>query len=129
MSKTNTIIALVGAGGKMGCRLTDNFLKRTDYTVHYLEVAARGLENLRARGVTVTDAATAIPAADVVILAVPDVIIGGVSHELVPKMKPGALLMTLDPAAPLDGQIASRPDVGRIITHPCHPSIFNWEPT
>ena len=128
MSK-NTIIAIVGAGGKMGCRLTDNFRKRSDYTVHYLEVAQRGLENLSARGVAATDAATAVPAADVVILAVPDVAIGGISRELVPKMKPGALLMTLDPAAPLDGQIASRTDIGCVIAHPCHPSVFNWEPT
>lgn len=113
----------------MGCRLTDNFLKRSDYSVRYLEVAPRGLENLRARGVAVTEAATAIPAADVVILAVPDVAIGVISHEVVPKMRPGALLMTLDPAAPLDGQIAKRPDVGCVIAHPCHPSVFNWEPT
>jgi ketol-acid reductoisomerase len=129
MNQTNISIALVGAGGKMGCRLTDNFLKRADYLVSYLEVAPRGLENLRTRGVTIADAARAVPAADVVILAVPDVAIGAISHELVPQMKPGALLMTLDPAAPLDGQIAERPDVGCVIAHPCHPSIFNWEPT
>lgn len=129
MSKKNTIVALVGAGGKMGCRLTDNFRKRGDYTVHYVEVAPRGLENLRQRGITVTEAATAVPAADVVILAVPDVAIGAISHELVPLMRAGSLLMTLDPAAPLDGQIASRPDIGRVIAHPCHPSVFNWEPT
>jgi hypothetical protein len=129
MNQSNTSIALVGAGGKMGCRLTDNFLKRVDYTVSYLEVAPRGLENLRTRGVTIADAARAVPAADVVILAVPDVAIGAISHELVPQMKPGALLMTLDPAAPLDGQIAEHPNVGCVIAHPCHPSIFNWEPT
>jgi len=129
MSKTNTSIALVGAGGKMGCRLTDNFLKRADYTVHYLEVAPRGIENLRARGVTVSEPDAAVSTADVVILAVPDVAIGAISRDLVPRMKPGALLMTLDPAAPLDGQIASRPDVGCVIAHPCHPSVFNWEPT
>jgi hypothetical protein len=62
-------------------------------------------------------------------LAVPDVAIGAISHTLVPQMKPGALLMTLDPAAPLDGQIAARADVGCVIAHPCHPSVFNWEPT
>ena len=130
MNKTiTTSIALVGAGGKMGCRLTDNFRKRTDYKVHYLEISPEGLENLRGRGLTVTDAATAVPAADVVILAVPDVAIGGISRDVVPRMKPGSLLMTLDPAAPLDGQIASRPDVGCVIAHPCHPSVFNWEPT
>ncbi len=125
----STTIALVGAGGKMGCRLTANFLKRTDYTVHYLEISPQGIEKLRSRGVAIADPATALPAADVVILAVPDVAIGAVSRDLVPRMRPGALLLTLDPAAPLDGQIASRPDVGCVITHPCHPSIFNWEPT
>lgn len=124
-----TSIALVGAGGKMGCRITDNFLKRSDYALHYLEVSPKGLENLRQRGVTTSQQAHAIPAADVVILAVPDVAIGAISREIVPLMKPGALLMTLDPAAPLDGQIASRPDIGCVIAHPCHPSVFNWEPT
>jgi hypothetical protein len=44
-------------------------------------------------------------------------------------MHPGALLMTLDPAAPLDGQLALRPDIACVIAHPCHPSVFNWEPT
>lgn len=122
-------IALVGAGGKMGCRLTDNFLKCADYAVHYLEISPRGLENLQRRGVTVSDQKAAVPAAEVVILAVPDVAIGAISREIVPLMKPGALLMTLDPAAPLDGQIATRPDIGCVIAHPCHPSIFNWEPT
>lgn len=124
-----TTIALIGAGGKMGCRLTDNFLKCADYAVHHLEVSPKGLENLKARGVTVSEQTFAVPAADVVILAVPDVVIGAVSREVVPLMKPGSLLMTLDPAAPLDGQIATRPDVGCVITHPCHPSLFNWEPT
>jgi D-apionate oxidoisomerase len=124
-----TTIALIGAGGKMGCRLTDNFLKCPDYAVHYLEVSPRGLENLNARGVTVSDQKEAVPGADVVILAVPDVAIGVISREIVPQMKSGAVLLTLDPAAPLDGQIATRPDVGCVIAHPSHPSIFNWEPT
>jgi ketol-acid reductoisomerase len=124
-----TSIALVGAGGKMGCRLTDNFLKCPDYSVHYLEISTKGLENLKTRGVSVTAASAAVPNADVVILAVPDVAIGSISRDIVPQMKAGALLMTLDPAAPLDGQIATRPDIGCVIAHPCHPSVFNWEPT
>lgn len=122
------VITMVGAGGKMGCRIADNFLK-TDLVVHYLEVSPKGVENLRARGLGVSDQATAIPASDVVILAVPDVAIGDVSRAVIPLMRPGALLMTLDPAAPLDGQLALRPDIGCVIAHPCHPSIFNWEPT
>jgi D-apionate oxidoisomerase len=121
-------ITLVGAGGKMGCRLTDNFIK-SGYTVHYLEVSLAGLDNLRRRGVAIGDQATAVPAADVVILAVPDVAIGAVAREVVPLMQPGALLMTLDPAAPLDNQLPHRSDIGCVIAHPCHPSVFNWEPT
>ena len=121
-------ITLVGAGGKMGCRLTDNFV-RTAYRVHYLEVSPRGLENLRQRGVTVGQQSEAVPESDVVILAVPDVAIGAVAREVVPLMKPGALLLTLDPAAPLDDQLPRRDDIGCVIAHPCHPSVFNWEPT
>ena len=122
-------IALVGAGGKMGCRLTDNFLKHPEYKVSYLEISEPCIDKLRQRGVSVTPQAEAIPQADVVILAVPDVAIGKISDELIPQMKAGALVMTLDPAAPLDGVIYKRDDLGYVIAHPCHPSIFNWEPT
>lgn len=122
-------IALVGAGGKMGCRLTDNFLKCQDYFLDYLEISERGIQNLRERNVVVSEAKSAIPEADVVILAVPDVAIGSISEALIPQMKAGALVMTLDPAAPLDGVITHREDLGYVIAHPCHPSVFNWEPT
>ena len=122
-------IALVGAGGKMGCRLTDNFLKCPQYLLDYLEISERGIQNLKDRNVIVSNPAEAVPQADVVILAVPDVAIGAISDEVIPQMKSGAVVMTLDPAAPLDGVIAHRDDLGYVIAHPCHPSIFNWEPT
>ncbi len=112
----------------MGCRLTDNFLK-TNYHVHYLEISPKGLEQLRLRGVAVSKPTPEVLSADVVILAVPDVAIGEVAREVVPKMKPGALLLTLDPAAPLDQQLPERADIGCVIAHPCHPSVFNWEAT
>ncbi|MGI8635540.1 MAG: phosphogluconate dehydrogenase C-terminal domain-containing protein [Segetibacter sp.] len=121
-------IALVGAGGKMGCRLTDNFLKCPDYMLDYLEISERGIQNLRERNVVLSNEAEAVPQADVVILAVPDVAIDAISQQIIPKMKPGALVLTLDPAAPLDGVIAHRDDLGYVIAHPCHPSVFNWEP-
>lgn len=122
-------IALVGAGGKMGCRLTDNFLKHPEYEVFYVEISEPCVEKLRQRGVSVTPQEKAIPQADAVILAVPDVAIGEISEELIPRMKPGALVLTLDPAAPLDGVIHFRKDLGYVISHPCHPSVFNWEPS
>ena len=121
-------ITLVGAGGKMGCRITDNLI-HGPYTVHYLEVSSRGLENLATRGLTPSVAKDALPVSDVVILAVPDVAIEEVSREVVALMKPGALLMTLDPAAPLDGKVALKDSIAVVIAHPCHPSVFNWEPS
>ena len=43
-----------------------------------------------------SQASDSVPNSDVVILAVPDVVLGKVAHETVPCMKPAALLMTLD---------------------------------
>ena len=122
-------ISLVGAGGKMGCRLTDNFLRTPGYDVSYVEISEQGIANLKKRGVTSSAMDAAIPQSDVVILAVPDIAIGEISREVIPLMKTGALVLTLDPAAPLDGVIHHRDDLGYVIAHPCHPSIFNWEPT
>lgn len=113
----------------MGCRLVDNFVKYDQYQVDCVEIGERGIQNLAQRGVLTTRAEVTVPEADVVILAVPDVTIGQISQEIIPQMKPNALVMTLDPAAPLDGVIAHREDLGYVIAHPCHPSIFNWEPT
>lgn len=124
-----TTISLVGAGGKMGCRITDNLLRHPQYKVHYLEVSPAGIDKLSQKGVLPSDETTAIPESDVVILALPDIAIGKISAGIIPAMKPGALVLTLDPAAPLDGVIFHRDDLGYVIAHPCHPSIFNWENT
>ena len=128
MSPARPVVTLVGAGGKMGCRLTDNFLKH-GADVRFVETSAPGLERLQKRGVTATAIGAAVEGADVVILAVPDVGLGDVARQVVPAMKAGSLLVTLDPAAPLDNQIPSRADIGCVVTHPSHPSVFNWEPT
>jgi ketol-acid reductoisomerase len=119
-------IAIFGAGGKMGCRLTDN-LAKTDFQVLHVENGERGLANLAERGVQATPADEALQQADVVILALPDTLLGRVSHEVVPKMKSGAMLMTLDPAAAHAGVLAEREDVAMFVTHPCHPPLWNDE--
>lgn len=86
-----TKIALVGAGGKMGCRLTDNFLKCPQYILDYLEISEQRIQNLKERHVVVSEEQAAIPEADVVILGVPDISIGEISKKIVPQMKSGAL--------------------------------------
>ncbi|HEY4967064.1 MAG TPA: phosphogluconate dehydrogenase C-terminal domain-containing protein [Puia sp.] len=123
------MITLVGAGGKMGLRLTDNFLKQNVYDVRYLEVSPAGISSLTGRGITPSVQLDVVPMSDVVILALPDTIIGKLSESIIPLMKTGALVLTLDPAAPMDGVIFQRDDLGYVIAHPCHPSIFNWEPS
>jgi hypothetical protein len=111
----------------MGLRLTHN-LKNSKYNVSYLEVNPVGIVKLKEKGVTVTAPELCLPVSDVVILAVPDVALGRISEEVIPRMKPGALVITLDPAAALAGKLYDRQDTAYFITHPCHPSIFNWEP-
>lgn len=121
-----TTIALIGAGGKMGCRITDN-LMNTEYDMKYVEVGERGLANLNQRGLTATEQDEAVGIADAVILAVPDVAIQKISASLVPLMKSGAMLIVLDPAAAFMGHLPDRSDLTYYVAHPCHPPIFNDE--
>lgn len=120
-------VTLVGAGGKMGLRLTHN-LKDSNYDMSYLEVSPLGKERLHEKGIVISEQNTVVPNADVVILAVPDVALGNVSSGIIPKLKSGALVVTLDPAAALAGKLFDRSDIAYFIAHPAHPSIFNWEP-
>jgi hypothetical protein len=122
-----TKVVLVGAGGKMGCRITDN-LKESDYEMAYLEVSEDGKKRLDERGITTSNEDETLPQADIVILAIPDVAIEKVSALVIPKMRSGALLVTLDPAAALAGKIYHREDISIYVSHPAHPSVFNWEP-
>lgn len=123
-----TRVALYGAGGKMGSRITNN-LKDTKYSMYYVEVSEAGLKNLKEKELPVTAGDVAAKKADVVILAVPDRVIKEVSSEVVPQMKSGALLILLDPATAYMGEVKSRDDISLFVTHPCHPPIFNDEVT
>jgi hypothetical protein len=121
-------ITLVGAGGKMGLRLTKN-LKSSGYEMTYLEVSETGILKLSELGIHVSSEDETIPFADVVILAVPDVTLSKVSARVIPMMKKNALVMTLDPAVARAGRLFLRRDISYFIAHPSHPSVFNWEPT
>ncbi|PHI31965.1 phosphogluconate dehydrogenase C-terminal domain-containing protein [Budvicia aquatica] len=116
-------ITLLGAGGKMGMRISDN-LQKSQYQVFYCETAPQGQQRVNDAGREVTDADTSIAISDVVILAVPDIILQKISSVIVPKMKPGAILLTLDPAASYANLIAQRADILYAVAHPCHPSVF-----
>jgi D-apionate oxidoisomerase len=121
-------IALMGAGGKIGTRITDN-LKHSKHHVSYLEVSEAGIARLAEKGLTVTSPEVALLGAEVVILAVPDTLLGTLSAQVVPQLAPGTIVLSLDPAAPLAGELLHREDITYAVAHPCHPSVFAWEPT
>lgn len=120
-----TIIALIGAGGKMGCRIIDHLKDHLAYTLRCVETGARGLAQLEQRGLRPLPVAEAVREADVMILALPDRALGKVAETLVPQVKPGCLVVTLDPAAAHAGELPERPDISYFVSHPCHPSVFD----
>lgn len=121
------VIALLGAAGKMGTRISKNLAKTTTYEVLCVEATGAAEERLRARGLTPIPLWDAVPRADIVVMAIPDVLIGSMTRTIVPQMKGGAMLLCLDPAAPYSGEILLRDDIAYFVTHPCHPSIVKEE--
>lgn len=121
-----TTIAMIGAGGKMGCRLVDNLVKVTPpHELLLVEVSDPGKANIAARGLETTAQADALPRAEVVILALPDRVLGKVAHQMIPELRSGTLVITLDPAAAHAGELPVRDDISYFVTHPCHPNVFD----
>ncbi|AUS77728.1 oxidoreductase [Actinoalloteichus sp. AHMU CJ021] len=123
MATEQLTVAVIGAAGKMGLRVSAN-LERSDFRVLYSENSPAGRELLAGKGREVIDGVDAAKESDVVILAVPDIVLGTVSEALVPVMRPGAILLTLDPAAAYAKLLAQRDDLHYAVAHPCHPSVF-----
>lgn len=120
-----TSIALMGAGGKMGCRITDNLRDHPDFSLRYIEVSPPGLANLAQRGLVATPQEEALADASVVILAIPDRLIGKITHAIVPLLKSGTMVIGLDPAAAYAGVMPERADLTYFVSHPCHPRLFH----
>lgn len=116
-------LTVIGAGGKMGMRISANFQK-SDYQVFYCENSPAAQQQVTQQRRELSDANSVVPLSDVVILAVPDIVLGKVSETIVPQMKPGAVLLTLDPAAAYANLIFQRDDIDYAVAHPCHPSVF-----
>jgi len=123
-----TTVTIMGAGGKMGFRVSTN-LRGKQFALRHVEVGAAGRQRLAEAGIACLDEAEALRGADVVILAVPDTIIGKVSHAISPHVQSGAMMIALDAAAPFAGELPARPDLTYFVAHPCHPPIFNDETT
>lgn len=120
---TEQLIALVGAGGKMGKRISPN-LKKFGYDFIGCEKDDSGIQALIADGITAMKTEDAVKIADIIIFALPDAALPCLSSVLVPMMKPGAIVITLDPAAARAKKLRTRDDCAFIVTHPCHPPLF-----
>ena len=122
-----TKIVLFGAGGKMGYRLSSN-LKGSRFDVRHVELSETGQERLRTGlEIVCQPAEAALQGAEVVILAVPDTLIGKVSASIIDRLEPGTMVVALDAAAPFAGHLPRRDDLTYFVTHPCHPPVFNDE--
>jgi D-apionate oxidoisomerase len=120
------VITLLGAGGKMGLRITAN-LQRTGYEVRYVEISERGKSALAQRGLAAIPIEEALEGTDAVILALPDNRIAAVAAQIEPLLQPGVMLIALDIAAPLAGSLPRRDDLTYFVAHPCHPSVFGGD--
>lgn len=122
-----TKVALLGAGGKMGVRLARNLVGEP-YEVAHVEVSEEGRERLRSElGFDCVEADAALGDADVVLMAVPDALIGKIAKGFIDKVRPGCAIIMLDAAAPHAGELPERGDVTYFVTHPCHPPLFDDE--
>ena len=122
-----TTIAIFGAAGNMGTRACYRLGEEPSYKLLYVEGNEAGEAKLRERGLQPTSAEEAVKEADVALLAVPDKFIKSIAPEVVPKLKAGATVICLDPAAPHAGILPKRDDISYFVTHPAHPPVFNDE--
>ncbi|SEM28700.1 Phosphogluconate dehydrogenase (decarboxylating) C-term [Roseovarius azorensis] len=121
-------LALFGAGGKMGMRLGANLAAAPEFETHRVEVSPEGKERVKQSfGVDCVSGEAALDGAQVVVLAVPDTVIGKVTHSIIDMVPSGAMIVCLDAAAPYVGHLPVREDITYFVTHPCHPPIFNDE--
>ncbi len=120
-------IALMGAGGKMGLRIVRNLKDNAGYKTLYVEISDAGKASLAELGLSATPQEEALQQADVVILALPDKLIGRICSDIVPRLRSGTMVMGLDPAAGYAGMLPEREDISYFISHPCHPPMFGEE--
>lgn len=117
-------LTLMGAGGKMGLRIADRVGDDPGYELLCVEPGVEGQDALAERGLEALPQAAALDGADVVVMAVPDELIGEVSDEVVPDLDSGTMVLLLDPAAAYAGVLHDREDVSYFVVHPCHPPLF-----
>jgi D-apionate oxidoisomerase len=118
-------VTLLGAGGKMGGRVTANLRNLSQYKIAYVEASPERQKEMAAGGIETTPLEQALDTAEAVILAVPDRLIARITQEIVPQLKPGTIVVGLDPAAAYAEIMPKRNDITYFVAHPCHPPLFS----
>jgi D-apionate oxidoisomerase len=118
-------VTLLGAGGKMGGRVTANLRNLSQYKIAYVEASPERQKEMAAGGIETTPLEQGLDTAEAVILAVPDRLIARITQEIVPKLKPGTIVVGLDPAAAYAEIMPKRNDITYFVAHPCHPPLFS----
>jgi hypothetical protein len=120
-------VAVFGAGGKMGLRVTRK-LRDAGFDLRAIEIGETGKQRLAEAGIAAMDPAAGLAGAGVVVMALPDNIIGRVAADIAPLLAPGTMLLILDAAAPYaDVLPKDRPDLTYFVGHPCHPPLYSTE--
>ena len=101
-------IAVLGAGGKMGFRVAKKLFD-AGYDLRAIEIGAEGKKRLAEGGIEPVDVDAGLDGASVVVLALPDNIIGKVAADIEPKLPSGTMLLILDAAAPYAERAARAP--------------------
>ncbi|MGI6005384.1 MAG: phosphogluconate dehydrogenase C-terminal domain-containing protein [Christensenellales bacterium] len=117
-------VAVIGAGGKMGTRTSNNLALADGFDLYLVENSPRGIEHIKKRGLDVVSAEEAFETAEIIVFAVPDTLIRKLSEQYVAMMRPGTALIILDPAAAVAKELIMRDDCTFAVAHPCHPSYF-----
>ena len=119
------VVSVIGAGGKMGARTSNNLAKKPDeFELLMAEASEAGIKSIKERGFEPVPVEVALAKSDVVVFAVPDTLIGKLSAEYVPQLKAGTGFIILDPAAAVARELTLRDDCTFAVAHPCHPSYF-----
>ena len=120
-----TVVTILGAGGKMGNRITKPLLETKKYQLRFVEKSEAGQARIREAGLQVTDLDEALKGTDVVIFTTPDALVRQISDEVVPKLDPGTKILFLDPAAIAASRVKKREDISCFVCHPTHPPVFS----
>ena len=120
-----TQVALLGAGGNMGRRITRSLRDSSRYELRLIEPGERGRALIEQTGLRSVSQDEGLAGADVVIFAVPDKIVRSVAAEVIPQLDPGTSVLFLDPAAVAADRVPRRDDIQCYVTHPTHPPLYS----